>query len=840
MSTSKFKLRPLALLPLVATFAAGAPVVQAQEGARGGLEEVIVEARRKEENIQSVPVAVTALSQDTLDRSGAVSALSLPSRIPGFQTYAQIGNRNAVIASIRGQNYTYGVLFPAVVPYFAEMPITGGPQSPGVSQGVFFDLENVQVLRGPQGTLFGRVTNGGNMLIQPKKPDFDGVSGYGEFQAGDYDLKSFRGAVNIPVIDNVLAVRAAIETRERDGFTEDLQGGPAADDVDYKSGRLSILWRPTDRIENYSVVNYYAADQVGTGMVLSFLNDSMVRALYTGVLGGFVAPGALTAAVNGVVGTPGVRNQLLDTGSPFLNSLLNSTGTTPTLYSALARIQDCAPRCFDYGTHALPGGIFAHGTHFYRREDKYVVNQTTFEINDNLKIKNIFGYTRIKDKSGTDYDGTPQIIVDTPHSFIPYIWQEQWSDEIQLQGKSFGGRMDWVAGFYIDSQSPGGRTENYTSSFYLHRLDLQVLHTNSKAVFGQLGYDLSNWVEGLKFNLGMRQTWDSVSSDNMTLLDLIVVPIPHGVCQTYTSPVGFGTSVCSNLKETFDAFTYTTGFDWQVNPDMMVYVKAARGYRPGGYNSTSLGARTPSYSPEFVQEEEIGIKADWTIAGMQARTNIAWFYDDYTDVQKNQTFAVGGISASVIRNVAAATVTGIEFEGQLIPFDGLNVGLNYAFVTYDFANELTAAEFARACPADHAVNFPGADSSLFCPDNLLAATPEHQLSLDVHYTFPFLGLGDLTVGGNWAWQTEKGLNDTSWTTPRTIEPSYGLLNLDARLENLGGHPIDLSFFMTNVTDEVYRNGSNDLSNFGVIGTASDMYGEPRMWGFALKYKFGQN
>ncbi|MGE0387201.1 MAG: TonB-dependent receptor [Gammaproteobacteria bacterium] len=804
----------------------------AQAGARsGGLEEIIVQARRKEENIQSVPVAVTALSQDSLDRRGTIDALSLASVVPGLQTFSQIGNRGTVLASIRGQNFTYGALFPAVVPYFAEVPITGGPQSPGISQGVFFDLESVQVLRGPQGTLFGRVTDGGAMLLQPRKPDFNGINGYAEGQAGDYDLKSFKGAVNIPIVDNVLAVRAAIEIREREGYTRDLQGGPNADDQDYKSGRLSILWKPTDRIENYSVVNYYSADQVGTGMVFGYLNDPAIRALYTGVVG--------PASMPGVVGTPGVRGQLLDTGDPFfLNPLLNSTGRTPTLYSALATIQDCAPRCFDYGTHISPNGIFSKGSHFYRREDKFAVNTTTFEITDNLRLKNIFGYTRIKERSGADYDGTPQIMIDTPHTYIPYIWQEQWSDEIQLQGKSFGGKLDWLLGFYIDSQSPAGKAENFTVSFVVTRLDQQILHTNSKAVFGQIGYDLSDWVEGLKFNLGMRQTWDSVASDNITISDLLFVPIPHGICpRSYVGVIQ--TTGCSYLTAEFDAFTYTTGFDWQINPDTLVYVSARRGYRPGGYNSTALGAGTPAYEPEFDQSQEVGIKADWTIGGMQARTNLAWFYDNYTDVQKTVSFVLNGLAASIIRNVTDATITGLEFEGTLVPMDGLTVGVNYAFIHHEFDNNLTAAQYAAACPADRGRNTVP-DGALFCPENLLAATPEHQLNFDVHYTFPFFGFGDLTVGGNYSWQSEKALNDSSWTTPRAVEGAYGVMNLDARLENVGGHPIDLGFFMTNVTDEVYRVGTNDISYFGGIGHASDMFSEPRMWGFSLKYKFGQN
>ncbi|MGE0385076.1 MAG: TonB-dependent receptor [Gammaproteobacteria bacterium] len=785
------------------------PLSHAQEkpagAAKGGLEEIIVEARRRQENIQSVPVAVTALSQDALDQRGGFQASDLQQVVPGFRFAATIGNRNDVIFNIRGQDIAFGVLFPAVVPYFADVPITGGPNAPGITHGVFFDLDNVQVLRGPQGTLFGRVTDGGNVMIKPRRPG-ESLGGYGEVQLGDFDMRGFKGAVNVP-INETLAVRAAVDMKARDGFTLNLATGKLLDDEDYKAGRFSVLWKPTDRFENYTVVNYSAADTNGTGVVLTDFNPVAA------------GPVLATPAAIFAIGQSGSQDPAVF--GPLIPGVIG--GLIGQFQAALAAQQARGPRVTNYSSLA-----------FYRREDKYLVNETTFRFSENLLFKNIFGYTKIKERSGTDYDGMNLAWVDTPHTFIPYVWQDQWSEEFQIQGKAFGGKLDWILGTYFDEQSPGGPSENYTVNILiLQRSSVQELTTNSTAVFGQAGYDLADWVEGLKFNLGVRYTMDDVDSNDVTYLELIGLPIPHGVCVNHTSPAGFGTSVCKNNQVSFDAFTYTTGFDYQLNPDMLLYVKASRGYRPGGFNSSALIPGTEAFQPEFDQSQEIGLKADWSFGDMQARTNLAWFYDDYTDIQKLIVLqGPNNAPVSIVSNTASATITGIEFEGTLIPTDGLIVGLNYAWTDASFNED---GNEAAACPAD-----PFTQSGVgFCTFNRLARTPDHQLTFDVHYTFPFLGFGDLTIGGNYYYQTSVALVDTSYINPLSVEPAYGILNFDAKLSNLGGYPIDLSFFINNATDELYRIGSDDLSHFGSLGTTSDFYGAPRMWGFALKYRFGE-
>ena len=130
--------------------------------------DIIVTARRKAESLQTVPIAVTAVGQDVLTRTGSFSPLDIAQIAPGIRTSGSSGNRSDVAYSIRGQGITFGNIFPSVIPYFAEVPIVTE-----FSTGSFFDLENIQILRGPQGVRFGRVTDGGAVLVQPKKPTND-------------------------------------------------------------------------------------------------------------------------------------------------------------------------------------------------------------------------------------------------------------------------------------------------------------------------------------------------------------------------------------------------------------------------------------------------------------------------------------------------------------------------------------------------------------------------------------------------------------------------------------------------------------------------------------------
>ncbi|WP_375196240.1 TonB-dependent receptor plug domain-containing protein [Sphingobium sp.] len=311
----------------------------------GQFADIIVTANRREEGIQKVATAVTALNSDMLREQNISSASDLLGRIPSLNVTANGQQREAETITIRGQGQTY--LAPTgVVNYFAEVPLVagsiignqGGP-------GTMFDIESLQVLRGPQGTLFGKNTTGGALLIGPKKPT-DRFEGWLSAQIGNYNDREFEAVVNAPIIADKLMVRFSFKKVDRDGYTKDvgtadlplslpfqgpgftpivynnsgrvlpgygpntgISGLPGVNDVrsdfrgrDYDDrhywvGRIGILFRPTDGIENYLVANYAKSHNNGTGQILDAVatDHPTLTNLVANSYGNSFAPGSAAA-----------------------------------------------------------------------------------------------------------------------------------------------------------------------------------------------------------------------------------------------------------------------------------------------------------------------------------------------------------------------------------------------------------------------------------------------------------------------------------------------------------------------------------------------------------------
>ena len=792
----------------------------------GALQEVVVTARRSSENLQRVPVAVTVLSQAVFDARGAFTPQDLTTQVPGLSVNASIQSRDNLTYNIRGQGFSYGTLFPAVVTYFNEVPITQ------LGTGQFFDLADVQVLRGPQGVLFGRVTDGGNVMVQPRRPgaDFDG---YVEARVGDYGLHDFTGAVNVPVVQDKLLVRAAFDVNRRDGFTTNVYNGEDLDDVAYESVRFGVTWRPIAKLENYTVVNYEHVHNNGTGTVLGFVNPVAVANTTAG----------LFPLVTGAYGINGQGNVV-----PYQAGLtpLTSASYLASLQGRLAHQQALGPRKVDYTSAS-----------YDRRDDLYVVNTTSYDLTKDIQLKNVLGYTNVDDRNASNYAGANGSYELTCHATcpnggnLPYTSQEQFSEEFRIAGKAFNRRLSWSVGTYWDFQHPGEAFENDTYTVAVLQYDnVQYTQTASAAGFGYAEYNASDVLPGLKFNAGVRYTKDRVKSSEATYEQFLPAPgvlpalsaalgpdlaaatvngsIPHGQCRAYSG--GIFSAPCTIYKADFSAVTYTGGASYQIGPRQLSYAKVSRGYRPGGVNNDEPPGLSALYQPEYDLSVEIGLKSDWSFGDVKLRTDIAAYHDDYSNIQKSIS-VLQGAPVTIVANVAGATVQGVEFEGTLIPVRGLVIGLNYS---------LTDAEYDKSKPYNPSSCDPTALVAIgFCPYNRFSFTPKDQAGLIVHYTLPLdAGIGDITVGGNYYYQSSEALYDQSVLAPYVIEPGHGTLDLDATWHGIYGRPVDLTFFMTNVTDKLYRIGDDDLTQNSSLGIGANIYAPPRMFGFGLKYRFG--
>jgi len=757
---------------------------------------IVVTARRKEENLQTVPIAVTAISQATLSKGGSFSPLDLAHVAPGIRTSGGSGNRSDIAYSIRGQGITFGNFFPSVIPYFAEVPIVSE-----FSTGSYFDLENVQVLRGPQGVRFGRVTDGGAVLLTPKKPTNE-LGGYAKVTVGDYDLHTIEAGVNLPIVSDKVLLRIAGETNRRRGFTLNVPNNQWLDGVHYDTIRATLTLRPVDGVENTTVFQYNEAHEN---------NSNAISALRSSKFSG--------------------------------NDLA-------IIQAALTWQQANGPRRVQNGDPAL-------GANYGLFNDRYqtiVSNTTTIDIADDIKLRNIFGYVWTRKYAGFDYDGSPLFVVNSFGPVVPRLSYQHLSDEVQLQGKT--GILDWTLGAYFDGQKPTGpmdqiqvqRPNGTTRLVNGVFSTIALQRATSTAVYGQAEADLSSLTPGLKLNGGLRYTHDTsnatLGSFTATLANYLS-PAFASVAGTCTaSPLKISNS-CANVGGAFNVVTYEVGASYQVNSNVFTYVTYRKGYRPGGFSTQSALSPTGAYQPEYDNSLELGLKVNSRLAGMPFRMNVAAFYDRYKDIQKRITLLdPSGAGITALFNVPyKAIVKGIEFEGNISPVDGLDLGYNFAVTDAKFKTSGVSPTISDPSVLNNSTNGAcnsNAPSNVgFCPYNRLALTPKFQMTASIGYTLPLdKSLGDIRIGASWYHQSSMSFSDSSYLNPDAVMGGYSSVDADITWKNVGGENVDLSAFVTNLTNEVWWQGAQSVSHQASLGIGAHFYAPPRMFGVSARVHFG--
>jgi iron complex outermembrane receptor protein len=406
MSFSRF--RSTFYVSMAVTFSLAAPVfAQAPASAHAedtALTEIIVTARRIEERLQDVPISIQVFNQQQLQDRNVVNAQDLAAYTPSMSANTNFGSENSSFA-IRGFVQDIGTA-PSVANYFADVVAPRGasnglPTGDGAGPGSFFDLQNVQVLKGPQGTLFGRNTTGGAVLLVPQKPTGN-LEGYVEGSVGNFDLRGGQAVVNIPINDK-LRVRLGIDHESRNGYAINTSGiGPRDfNDVNFTALRASVVADLTPDLENYTIASFSRSDTNGSV-------QKLIAAAPTG-LGNF-ALGQLAAQAANHEGFYDLRQDL----------------TNP--YSKLTQWQ--------------------------------IINTTTWNATDTLTVKNIASYAQMKDSLqsalfGTNFASPPIAALGLP-SFnfgfanivpapgVPTAHESTITEEFRLQGRTNDDR--WNAG----------------------------------------------------------------------------------------------------------------------------------------------------------------------------------------------------------------------------------------------------------------------------------------------------------------------------------------------------------------------------------------------------------
>ncbi len=432
---------------------AAAPAVHAQDmsgesagadtaTATSSLDDIVVTARRREETSQSVPVSISAVSAQALEQMGVRSTDDLQRALPGVNISGQ--RRDDANFYVRGQGpgiFSFGQRnFTSVATYFAEVPaLVSGP-------GVFFDLGNVQVLKGPQGTLFGRNTTGGAVLFEPQRPTQD-LDGYVKGSIGNYNYREVEAVLNLPVVEDVLAVRLAANYGKRRGFTESLLTGQHLDGRDYLGYRASILLTPADGFENLTIIDGRAKDQSGASTAIRQIDPNT----------------ALGAAMK-----------------PYLERQ-QELGVRKTL---------------------LPVRFYDHQRGFG------VINKTSWELSDAITLKNIVSFRRNRVDQASDFDGTPIdtfMIQNTPDGREWQIGQDQFTEEFQIQGKAETLGLSYILGVYHESTKPGFPQEVRQSLFGNIAVRKLGYKDESNALFAHAELALS---DQFQLSGGFRYTWD--------------------------------------------------------------------------------------------------------------------------------------------------------------------------------------------------------------------------------------------------------------------------------------------------------------------------------------------
>lgn len=625
------KINTRSAIALVAAATAVTSVAALAQENDGRLEEVIVSARRQAESQQDVPISITALDQESLERNQIHSLADLQQFVPSASVTGY-NSRNQEWFSLRGQGETGletggGVGGgPAVVGYLAEVPVSiAGP-------GLYFDLASVQVLNGPQGTLFGRNTTGGAILFEPRLPTRT-LEGYVSATGGDYGRRELQAAINVPLSDS-LSIRVAAQGGHRDGYTRDVVQNVDYQERDFGAARVGILFEPAERFSNYFLANYVEYEETGSGNILLFANPANAA----------LADALQAQRELGVRRTQHSVSGELDEGR-FLN-LINRTSIELTEDITLRNIVSWS----------------------HRQTRRRVDEDGTALI--------------ILDSTGP--------LPGTWHKD-----QERWTEELQLQGDSFDGGFKWqVGGYYEDSSNPKNTTfsQQFAPTFFLSTFRIEQSN-ESKGIYGQGTLGLDSVLSGLSFTAGYRRTWDDIAFGVAFAGSAAQVPSPGDPCFSVAGAVYPDNCLVSDSSSD-SGDSYTVGLDWEINPALLVYLASRQGYKSGGFNiiATQLGATDSSYfryDPERVRDVELGLKSEWTLGGARGRTNVALYRSKYTDAQVLTAAVVGASVQGVTANAASATIQGVELQASIFPTDGIELNATYSYMDAGYDDYVT-------------------------------------------------------------------------------------------------------------------------------------------------------
>ena len=818
----------------------------AADASTSGLEEIVVTARRVEENLQSVPVAVTALSAATLQRRNVTTVSDLQFSVPNLQIKPSNTYSSQPEFIIRGQRQVL-LTDENVVTY-----VNGVAQT---TRGLtLYDLENVQALKGPQGTLFGKNSMGGAMVFTSKRPTFD-IGGSVAVELGNYDRKQGTAVFNLPIVEDKVALRVAGQIERQDGFFKNL--APGEKDLNNRrneSGRASLLIKPNDRFENLTTVDYIHRNEITIPSLLEAapLANNFFRDITQQGVRQQSALGGGTAFIDTA------RGLLVRRGNPFRSVALTGIGRTLTAA----------------GYPALSG--------YGARSDVYgLANTSSYELSDAITLKNIFGYRHEKAFDSQDPSGLTGMRFDVgPTLGLPAgvltnqqvtnndtYYQtgiETFSNEFQIVG-TFD-NLKWIAGAYyshfdrlyaVNSSFVVGPASFYGPAFERHSQMNEK--GNSKALFAQGTYDFSGvGLDGLRLTAGARYTIEKKRNTNENFYSTETTQLQYwnssrnpALCNELnrtegnTVAINNGAQCQISGRRTYKALTWTASLEYQATKDTLVYLANRRGFKAGSSNPTTRSLEFNMFGPERITDFELGLKHQGNLGDVPYRLNIAGFIGKYKNIQTqdilqfctndNPGCAGGGVYTDlIVLNLGKATIKGVEVEGSIKPVRQLELSLGYSYQVGRYGSGSLvpqptnpAAPINAANPIDFA---NGTDLSGVEFAGLARQTLTAQANFDADFVPESFAKTRLSLNYYYRSKT-KGLS----VQGIAATPSFSTLGARLAFDNILESDVSVAFWGANILQKRYQLACTD--NLNSIGYEACKWGDPRTYGMTASIKF---
>ena len=738
------------------------------------LEVITVTAQKRVESLQETPIAVTAFTADGLEKMQVGNIAEIENFTPNlvFDTSSPIGGSSTSAAVfIRGIGNTDFSLTtdPGVGTYIDGVYVS---RSIG---GVLdlLDVERIEVLRGPQGTLFGRNSIGGAINITTRKP-YDELGGRLDLTLGSFNRTDVRGSIDIPFTDELLST-FAFSSKRRDGFVERPLIGDELGNEDQLAFRGALYYEPNDEWD----------------FQLSFDHSDIDEESAANVAVGFT-PGA------GTIGWALATYPTLSTDAAI------AAGLKDLDKYIIKDDKDVSYGTYNNGSSAtVDGASFVANTH-----------------QDNFDLKYTAAYRRTKAAFHADADNTPFQITEISN---PDYYHKQISHELQFLGTAMDDQIKYIAGVYYFDESG---TDNVFVPLHLPTPDLSAgfpaglnnyadVENSSLAEYLQATWDIN---DTFSVTAGVRHTLDKKQFDYTQYLaaDIQGNPLPFfpgAVDETGTFRPGLSPLVgngSGSISDKFEQTTFKLGVDATLDDGTLLYYSFSQGFKSGGFvlRYVESVAAPRTFEPETLDAHEIGVK--WQSDNERIRINGAVFYSDYQDAQVTFFDKLGG---PITANAGEIDIKGLELEITALITDDLILDIGYGYIDAAY-NKINPVE-GLSLTLDKSAK--------------LVNTPENSLHIGLDYSLYF-DESDMAFRVDYAY-TDDVFND-SQNSKFLFQEAYDMFNASIRF-NLN-ESIGFVAFVNNLTDKrVIKSGN---SNFG-LGFHSASYNRPREFGLAIKYTF---